>query len=231
MVRAIREQVDPREHPLFSGANPAAIRRFVEAGRMRDVPRGAALREQGATLPTLQLLLRGSARVARSTGEGAELMLALRRAPAVLGEAECVLGADERAEARALERCVVFDVDREAALAAIASCPRLAANFARDLASKLCSAEAKQFALAFEKVEARVAALLLEYADAYGLQVHEGTKIRVPLCQDELALSLGVARRSITRALKSWQEAGVLAKQSGCYVIRDPGRLRAVAAL
>lgn len=230
MVRAAVFEVDPRTHPLFSGASPDAVRRFVEAGRIRVVARGETLREQGATLPVLQLLLRGSVHVARSTGEGSALMLALLRAPAVLGEAECVLGADDRADARALERCVVFDVDREAAWSAISSCPRLAANFARDLASKLCSAEAKQLALAFEPVEKRVAALLLEYADAYGLKVYEGTKIRVPLCQDELALSLGVARRSITRALKSWLDAGVLAKQSGCYVIRDPLRLKAAAA-
>jgi CRP-like cAMP-binding protein len=220
---------DPRSlhsHPLFFGVDPAVIARCSQAGTYRVVAPGAPLSSAGDP-GRLVLLLAGSAREASTTAEGEELMHALHRAPDVIGEVESVLGGPARTECRAIERCVVLQIDRAAVSAALGACPRFAANVARRLAARLQAAEEKQLALAFEAVGSRLAALLLEYAEVYGLPVPEGTKIRVPLCQDDLARSLGVARRSVTRALKGWLDQGCLAKRSGCYVIRDPRALRA----
>ncbi len=215
------------QHPLWNGVDPEVVRRTIAAGVLRVLPAGAALAVQGDPEPKLQVIVRGSVRTSSGTSEGEELMLSLAHAPALLGEAECLLGTPARAHAVALERCALLELDRAAVQAALAACPRFAANLARALADKLRGAEARQVALAFEPVDTRLARLLLEYAGAYGLPVHGGTKIRVPLCQDELARALGVARRSITRALKTWTEGGVLAKEARCYVIRDLAPLRA----
>jgi hypothetical protein len=70
---------------------------------------------------------------------------------------------------------------------------------------------------------------LSTYVDFFGLPVAEGLKIRIPLTQDDLANGLGVARRSITRALKSWLEDGTLLKQGRYFVVRDRARLEQAA--
>jgi CRP/FNR family cyclic AMP-dependent transcriptional regulator len=210
---------DIRQHPLWSGVDPDVVRRTADNGVLRVVPAGSNIDAQGDTEPKLRLLLRGSVRVTTRTDDGAELMLAL-----------CLLERASQADVVALERCAVLELDRAVVSAALSACPRFSANLARALADKLCGAQARQVAIAFEPVELRLARLLGDYADAYGLPVPGGTKIRVPLCQDELARALGVARRSVTRALKVWTEGGLLAKQSGCYVISDVSALVGSAA-
>lgn len=221
---------DVWHHPLWAGVDPEVTRRTIALGTPRVVPAGARLCAQGDAEPRLVLLVRGSVRTSYSTADGEELMLDWLRGPALLGEAECLLGLTTQAHADALERCAVVELQRSAVTAAMSACPRFAENLARALADKLHAAHARQVALAFEPVEVRLARLLLDYAEAYGLPVPGGTKIRVPLCQDVLARDLGVARRSITRALKTWTDGGVLAKDSGCYIIRDVRPLRARGA-
>ncbi len=219
--------IDVSQHPLWNGVDPEVARRTMAAGTVRVVPQGATIHRRACSEPSLVLLVAGSAQLFSSTSDGEELMLALLRAPGLLGEAECLLGVPAQTDGRALERCVVLEIERAHVSRALAACPRFAANLARALAGKLRGAEARQLALAFEPVEARLARLLVEYAEAYGLPVHGGIKIRVPLCQDQLASALGVARRSVTRALKCWTDDGVLAKKAGFYVISDLRPLRA----
>jgi len=225
------KSIEVSRHPLFCGVDAEVARNAIAAGVIRVVPQGATLHRRGEADPQLVLLISGSVQLFSSTADGEELMIALVRAPGLMGEAECMLGVPARTDSRALERCCVLEIDRRAVSAALAACPRFAANLARALADKLCGAEARQLALAFEPVEARLARLLVEYAEAYGLPVHGGIKIRVPLGQDQLASALGVARRSVTRALKSWTDGGVLAKQAGFYVISDLRPLRAALSL
>jgi CRP/FNR family cyclic AMP-dependent transcriptional regulator len=223
--------VDPARHPLLRDIDPEVTRALLAASFHRVVPRRATLHRRSDAEPSLVLVLAGSAQLFSSTAEGEELMLALLRAPGSLGEAECLLGAAAQTDGRALERCVVLEIERAAVTRALATCPRFSANFARAIADKLRCAEARQLALAFEPVEARLARLLVEYAEAYGLPVEDGIKIRLPLCQDQLASALGVARRSVTRALKGWTDDGIVAKRAAHYVISDLRPLRAAAGV
>ena len=96
-----------------------------------------------------------------------------------------------------------------------------------DLSARLCIAAQNERALAFNPVETRLAQLLMTYVDMYGLPVEGGTKIRIPLTQEELANSLGVARRSVTRALKRWSEAGILRKAGRHFIVREVKSLAA----
>ena len=73
-----------------------------------------------------------------------------------------------------------------------------------------------------------LANLVSTYVDFYGLPVQEGVKIRIPLTQDDLANSLGVARRSITRALKRWMGEGIMVKQGRHFVVQDLTKLSQV---
>ena len=93
---------------------------------------------------------------------------------------------------------------------------------------RLCIAAQNERSLAFNPVERRLANMLYAHATLFGLPVPEGTMIRVPLSQDALAQSLGVARRSVTRALARWNQEGLISKNQGRFVITDMKKLASV---
>jgi hypothetical protein len=62
----------------------------------------------------------------------------------------------------------------------------------------------------------------------YGVDVDGGTGFRNKLNQSELAQSLGVARRSVTRIIGEWREQGIVSQRGHALIVSD---LAALAAL
>jgi CRP-like cAMP-binding protein len=57
-------------------------------------------------------------------------------------------------------------------------------------------------------VEARVAGALLEIADDFGVPVAGGTKIDLPLSQEDLAQLAGISRESCSQAIAGFARRG-----------------------
>src|SRR5690606_38003543 len=85
--------------------------------------------------------------------------------------------------------------------------------------------------LAFRDVAARLALLLANYADRSGIETEDGIELVLERTQEEIALEIGAARESVSRALKQLQRKGLL-KPHGRdrLVIPDVARLRTFAA-
>lgn len=216
-----------REHPIFAGVEPEVVRGLQNAGTLRALPGGALVFEEGAEDVAMFVLCRGAVQASCASSEGAEVMTALWHAPSVFGEAACMLGGAHRETVRVLERAVMLELPRAAVLDAIQRSHAFSLNLLRAISGKLSAAIEQERELAFHPVEKRLADLLNRYAQLFGLPVPAGTKIRVPLTQEGLAQALGVARRSITRAMQSWIDRGILMKEGKYFVLKDPLALHA----
>ena len=73
-----------------------------------------------------------------------------------------------------------------------------------------------------------VAHLLADYADRAGAKPNEPTVIRLRRTQEELAMELGTARESVSRAMKTLRTRGLVVSLGGARLqIPEPWRLRA----
>ena len=215
-------------HPLFEGVEPAIVDRVLSQAVSRTFePLSYVLVEDDPEL-CFFILLHGSVKVLYRSPEGLEVVVKLFRAPAVFGEMECLAEVPYLESVQVLERSTVLSLSRERLIAALRASHALTFNLLTDLAARLCIAAQNERSLAFHPVETRLAQLLCTYVDFYGLPVSSGVKIRIPLSQDELANALGVARRSVTRALKQWQDDDLVTKEGSHFVVRDVRRLEKV---
>jgi CRP/FNR family transcriptional regulator, cyclic AMP receptor protein len=212
-------------HPIFEGVDAALARALHREGIVRVIPAGQIAIEEGREGGSLFILSRGAVATTCSNPEGGGLLTGLLVAPAVFGEIGCLTGAAQPETARVLEKALVLEIPCRAVQSALRSSPVLAKNLLTELSKKLTAAVELERALAFQTVEVRLARLFGAYAARFGLPVPGGTKIRVPLTQEELAASLGVARRSVTRALERWAREGLVWKDGRCFVIREPSAL------
>jgi CRP-like cAMP-binding protein len=72
-----------------------------------------------------------------------------------------------------------------------------------------------------QTVEGRLGTLLIGLGTAYGLKGPDGTLIRHPFTQSDLAEMIGSTRQWVNRTLGQFQGSGVLAMQQGRILIRD----------
>jgi CRP/FNR family transcriptional regulator len=83
--------------------------------------------------------------------------------------------------------------------------------------------------LAFRQVTERLARHLEASAAASGATMVQGTIVDLALTQEQLASRLGTVRELVSRALSQLERAGAIKRSRAGVVIRDPGRLAAVA--
>lgn len=216
-------------HPLFAGVDAGLVSRLASPANLRAFAPGALVLVEDDPEVAFFILVSGSVKVLYRSPEGLEVVVKLFRAPAVFGEMECLTGIPYLESVEALERSTAHVIGREQLIAALEASHALTFNLLGDLSARLCIAAQNERALAFHPVETRLASLLLTYLEFYGVPAEGGVKIRIPLSQDALANALGVARRSITRALKAWQDEDLVVKSGAHYLVRDPTRLEKVS--
>ncbi|MFO0724773.1 MAG: Crp/Fnr family transcriptional regulator [Myxococcota bacterium] len=218
-------------HPLIQALDPRTQQFLHDRALRVDFAAGATLLEEGETVPALVLLLRGSAKLSFQASDGRQASAGVLRAPDAYGATEALLGRRAPASLVALERGKGVEIRGAALVEAARSSPALHAGMMDLLVRQQETAMAKLKETLFLPVGVRTARLFLEYLDVFGLPVVEGTKIRVRLNQDAVAAELGVARRSVTRALRAWQEEGLILKSGGYFIVRDRARLARFAEL
>ena len=184
---------------------------------------------EGEASTSFFLLLKGSVKAGHESPDGAAVTARLVAAPAILGALDCLSATPARESLWTLEKTVVLEVTRDWLVRALSNSPGMTHLLLNSAAAELKTAATLTRSMAFHPVETRLARLIEDLVDMYGLPVPDGVKIRIPLSQDDLADSLGVARRSITRAVRKWDAEGIIAKCGACFVIRDIGRLNTIA--
>jgi CRP-like cAMP-binding protein len=225
MTSMLTSEMSLAEHPVLRGVEPEITQRLAGQARIVSVPAGAFIMAEDQAAETCWLVMRGSVRVFSSSRDGLEVTHQVLRAPAVLGAAEGLLGVPYAQSAQALEAAMLWVVPAAALLAAEAASPTLCRNLLRDAAGRLLVATHRQKTSALYAVAPQLAQTLCSFADAFGLSVAGGTQIRIPLTHIDLANTLGVAARSVARALKLWERDGLIAKRGRYLVLRDRERL------
>jgi CRP-like cAMP-binding protein len=80
----------------------------------------------------------------------------------------------------------------------------------------------RQKALVTERVEQRIARILLKLAAESGRKVDEGVLIDMPLTRQDVAEMSGTTLFTVSRTLREWERGGLLKIGRGRVVIREP---------
>jgi CRP-like cAMP-binding protein len=233
MLRAnttITVTVDELRRSALPAVEPWLLDGIVGGHQAKVVAAKTLLVAEGEDSVSFFLLLKGSVKTGHESAEGAAVTARLVAAPAILGALDCLSGTRARESLWTLEKAVVLEVTRAWLVQALSNSPGMTNLLLQNAAAELRSAATLTRSMAFHPVETRLAQLVTNLVDMYGLPVADGVKIRIPLSQDDLADSLGVARRSITRAVRKWDAEGIIGKSGSCFVIKDLGRLHDYAS-
>jgi CRP-like cAMP-binding protein len=187
---------------------------------------GEALMHEGERGREVMILLEGRVKVAFTTAEGREVVLGFCGPGDLLGELSVLDEAARSSSVLALEPVAALVLSAADFRALVTARPGLALELLRLVTRRFRNADRLRIEFAASRTLGRVAARVLELAEAYGEQGEEGVVIDLPISQEELAGWTGSSREAVAKALHTLRELDLLVTDRRRLTVRDPERLR-----
>ena len=185
---------------------------------------------EGEPAEWLLFVAEGRVKMIKHSESGRETILATFGPGQVVGEVGVLAGEAYPATAQVLEPAVTLSLRRAAYSALVREHPDLAWALIEELGRRLQQAHERIRSLAVEKVERRVARLLLRMANTAGERLEAGAvRITVPLSRQDIADMAGTVVETAIRTMSKFQKQGWIETQEGHIVLLRPHELVAIA--
>ncbi len=186
--------------PLFAGLLADAVRAVAARTIMRRLPKNATLFRRGEPCHGLYIVVDGRIQVHRASASGREQILHVQGPGEPVAEVPLFDGGPYPASARALEDSRLLFLPQDAFQQLYRENPEIADAVIRNLGSRLRRMVALIAKVTLKDVRARVAATLVERAEANGA-LRNGGRFVLARTQEELARELATTREGVARAL------------------------------
>lgn len=217
-----------RDLPLFAGLSNEALRAVAARTITRRLPKNATLFRRGEPCHGLYVVLEGRIQVHRASPAGREQVLHIQGPGEPVAEVPLFDGGPYPASARALEDSRLLFLPQDAFQQLYRENPEIADAVIRNLGARLRRMVALIAKVTLKDVRSRVAATLVEIAEARGV-LRDGGRFTLPKTQEELARELATTREGVARALAALRRDGVIAQAGRQVEILDAARLDAAA--
>jgi CRP/FNR family cyclic AMP-dependent transcriptional regulator len=218
------------ELTLFAGLSAADMEAIGHATTMTRCARGQQILAPDDPPDRIHIVKAGRMRLYRMSPDGKQLTLDIVEAGTILGDMS-LLGQDRvpEAYAEAVDDGVVCTITPDELRRLIERYPVIGVNVIRHLSRRLAAAEAEIEAMAYRRVDQRLARRLLDLGRRFGVASGEGTRIETRLTQQELAELVGTTRETLAHTLADFRRQGLLDMEQHRVVIRDAERLADIA--
>jgi CRP-like cAMP-binding protein len=191
--------------PLFSGLPEEELERFAELTRERSYPKGSVILFQDDPGDSLFVLRAGRVKVVLIGEDGREVILGVLEPGAHFGELALIDDQPRSAHVIAMEDAQLLVLRREDFRRRVEANPTVAWALLTELSRRLRRADVKIGGLVLLDVPGRIARLLLDLADEAGTE-----QIEKPLPHQTIAQMIGASRETVSRAMKDFQDAGLI---------------------
>jgi len=216
-----------RKIPLLENVNPGRLQELVAAVEIREIPRRQVIYLPGDPGDSVYFINGGRVKCSKVTRDGKELTLAYRGAGQMFGELAVVDGSPREEMAEAMKNAIITEVPRELFRDLLLTDAALSFNFACVVSERRKQLETKLEHLVFRDVQAKLAALLLELGEEYGVETEEGLQIGLKITHQEMANLIGSTRETISLTLAQFKKKGLLNMDGRTVVLMDQDGLQA----
>jgi CRP/FNR family transcriptional regulator, cyclic AMP receptor protein len=212
--------------PLFATLSPEDRQGLEVRLRSRRYPRGETLFVRGDPGSYLYIIESGSVKIALTSSEGKEMILAVLAEGDFFGELALLDGEPRSADAVMVDDTRLMILPREEFLRYVESRPRVALHALAVLSRRLRQTDQLVHDAVFFDVAGRLASVILRLAETIGQPVGSGVTISRRLTQVELAEMIGTTRESVNKWLGFYERQGIIRSQRGLITVLQPERLQ-----
>lgn len=176
----------------------------------------------------LYIVEKGKVKITKISQEGKEIILEIIQPQDYFGGIAVVRGFPYPANAVAMEDTEVRKVSRKNLLSIMDRFPNLMYCMAMNIGDRIKDSHETLKNIALEKVESRIASLLVKLSDKTGEKTPEGVVINMKLTKQDIAEMVGTTVETSIRTMSKFTKAGLVSTKAGKIVIRDLDRLKSL---
>lgn len=211
-------------HAFFDALLPDQLSWITGQAVMQTFQQGEMIFFEGDVCQGLRVIEKGSVKVFKLNPEGAEHILHLLGPGHTFNEISALDGGPNPANAAAMTDATCWLLPSEVLMEALHAYPDLAISVIGKLTARVRTLVDHIEALALYPVAVRLARFLLQQAD--------GTSSDAPrVTRAAIAAHLATTPETVSRVLRSFEEAGAIQFDRHHIVISDPAALRTIAIL
>ena len=167
------------------------------------------------------IVSKGKVKVTKLSHEGKEIILEIISPFDIFGGVAVLRNFPYPANAVAMEDSEVVKISRKNLMRLVDRFPNLMYCIALQLGDRMKSSYDSLKNIALERVEARIAALLLKLSNKVGVETKDGVLIDMRLTKQDVADMVGTTVETSIRTFSKFKKQGFVKDSNGKIIIRD----------
>jgi CRP-like cAMP-binding protein len=184
---------------------------------------------EGDPASWLGVVLEGRVKMIKHSEAGKDVVLDLIAPGEMIGEVAAFNGEPYPATAQAMEPTVVASIHQDDYLRLLKQYPALALKVIEEQGRRLREAQDMIRSMAVERVERRIARILLKLAATTGSSSEDGITIELPLTRQDIAEMAGTTVETAIRTMSRFRKKGLVQTKRGQVIILEPHQLVQIA--
>jgi len=199
-----------RKVEIFSNLNHNELLEIIKMTGHRNFKKGETIFLEGSEANTLYLVNEGKIKLFKYTKDGKEQILHILTEGDFFGELNLFKKGEYSFNAEAIAPTKLCTLSKDRMKNIIMERPEIGLKILEVVGERLSKLETLAQNLATKDVEARIAHLLMELKANYGISTSKGIEIKLPITREDMSNYTGVARETISRKLKKFEEEGII---------------------
>lgn len=215
--------------PLFRGAGQAELEAALAVASRRRLEKGEFFFYQDEPADFFYVIVEGQVRLSQLTPEGHQVIIHFMGPGDGMGIIVALSNTYYPLSAEAVTDCYALRWDYASTIGLMEQHSRLALNGLRLVADQFEDLLDRYRELSTERVERRIARVLLRLARQTGRRTDRGVLLDLPLSRQDLGEMTGTTLYTVSRTLSSWEQKGLIETGRERIVICEPHGLVSIA--
>jgi CRP/FNR family transcriptional regulator len=217
--------------PFFAGLSERDWEKVIDLFSERQYKKDDYIFLEGEAPEALYAIRTGKVKVLRHSTDGKDVVLRVCGPGNLLGTVAVFDGGGYPGTAQVIEDCSVLAISRNDCLTLVNRYPVFALAVIADLGTRLRSSAEQIRSLAVERVEQRIARVLLKLAETAGSDSPEGRVIEMPLTRQDVADMTGTTVETAIRVMSKFRRQELIKTRRGRVVLVDIPALQEIAEM
>jgi CRP/FNR family transcriptional regulator len=215
---------------LFNDIDQSDLKEITSYFKTVKFSKKETIFDEGDQPNWLYIVLDGKIKITKLSKDGKEIILELVAPREFFGGVAVINNFPYPANAVAMEASEILKISRKELIKLIDIYPQLMINLTKNISARIKNSHEALKNMALEKVEARIATLLLKLAEKSGEIIEKGTQINIKLTKLDIAEMVGTTVETAIRTMSKFKKNKYLTETSGFIVITNKNGLKDISA-
>ena len=200
-----------RNIAIFSSLSDEELFKIVHMTEHKEFDENDTLCREGEISDKLFLIREGEVKICKITKEGKEQIVYLLSKGDFFGENNLFVNSNiSNFSAYAITSGKMCVLNKKSLDKILLENPEISIKIIEEMANRINLAENLAQNLATKDVEVRIASVLVEFMNRYGIEKEEGIYVKLPLNREQMANYCGVTRETVSRKLSKFDKTGII---------------------